>query len=148
MEKPGPAYLGDDDYVFVSYSHSNADTVYVELTRLQREGMKIWYDEGISPGSRWTQEIADAIERCKVFVAFVSIDFISSENCVNEAEFAVSKGKRIIAGFVRRCAAENPGTKSPEKENQRPHWHCRCRVAGERDLCNQPGPGEYDRFSG
>ncbi len=100
MEKPGPAYLGDDDYVFVSYAHSNASTVYGELTRLQSEGMKIWYDEGISPGSRWTQEIADAIERCKVFIAFVSADFVGSENCVNEVEFAVSKGKRIIQVYL------------------------------------------------
>ena len=100
MDKPSPAYLGDDDYVFVSYAHSNASTVYGELIRLQSEGINIWYDEGISPGSRWTQEIADAIERCKVFVAFVSIDFISSENCVNEAEFAVSKGKRIVQVYL------------------------------------------------
>ena len=51
MERPFSAYIGDDPYIFVSYAHEDAELVYPELTRLKDQGFKIWYDEGISPGS-------------------------------------------------------------------------------------------------
>ncbi len=48
MEKPFPAYQGDEPYVFVSYSHADTERVYAELARLNDQGFNIWYDEGIS----------------------------------------------------------------------------------------------------
>ena len=43
-EKPFPAYLGDEPYVFVSYAHDDAAAVYPELERLNAGGLNIWYD--------------------------------------------------------------------------------------------------------
>ena len=50
MERPFPAYKGDDSYIFVSYAHADADEVYPEITWLKEAGINIWYDEGISAG--------------------------------------------------------------------------------------------------
>jgi hypothetical protein len=50
VERPFPAYAGDAPYIFVSYSHDDAATVYPELSRLKDAGLNIWYDEGISDG--------------------------------------------------------------------------------------------------
>ena len=47
MNKPFPAYRGDDPYVFVSYAHPDGTIVYPELTRLDELGYNILYDEGI-----------------------------------------------------------------------------------------------------
>ena len=64
MEKPFPAYSGDEPYVFVCYAHDDSDVVYPEMAWLHEQGVNLWYDEGISPGSEWSQALADAIERC------------------------------------------------------------------------------------
>ena len=41
MNKPFPAYRGDDPYVFVSYAHPDGTIVYPELTRLNEDGQVI-----------------------------------------------------------------------------------------------------------
>ncbi len=63
MDKPFPAYKGEDPYVFVCYAHGDSAVVYPEIEWLHEQGVKIWYDEGISAGKVWRQEIAEAIPR-------------------------------------------------------------------------------------
>ena len=72
MERPFPAYKGDEPYIFVSYAHDDAERVYPEITRLRNEGFNIWYDEGISPGSTWRDEVALALTQCSVFLYFIT----------------------------------------------------------------------------
>lgn len=43
-------YSGEDEYVFVSHSHTDRDEVFPVLAKLQRAGFRIWYDEGIKGG--------------------------------------------------------------------------------------------------
>ena len=47
MDRPFPAYKGDEPYIFVSYAHNDAGQVYSELSWLHDLGFNIWYDEGI-----------------------------------------------------------------------------------------------------
>lgn len=94
---PFSAYCGNDDYVFASYSHADATAVYEELVRLKGAGFNIWYDEGIAPSMRWTQEIAGAIDACSVFIAFITPRFVESENCIDELEFAITHHKPVLA---------------------------------------------------
>lgn len=98
--RPFEAYKGDEDFVFVSYAHADAGAVYPDLKLLKDAGFNVYYDEGISPGSRWTSELADAIENCTVFLAFLSPSAVGSENCTNEVEFAVSRRKPILIVHV------------------------------------------------
>ena len=58
MERPFPAYKGDEPYIFVSYAHEDDDTVYPEIQWLNDQGFNIWWDEGISGGTKWMDEIA------------------------------------------------------------------------------------------
>ena len=62
MDRPFPAYNGDEPYVFVSYSHSNSSAVYPELAWLKESEFNIWYDEGIEAGTEWREEIGKAIK--------------------------------------------------------------------------------------
>jgi len=95
-ERPFEAYRGDGPFLFVSYAHADAESVYPDLVALRDAGFNVYYDEGISPGSRWTSDLADAIQRCSVFVAFLSPDAVASENCSNEIEFAVSRRRPML----------------------------------------------------
>ncbi len=96
-EKPFPAYKGDDPYIFVSYAHDDAALVYAEITRLRDQGFNIWYDEGIAPGSTWSDEVALALTESKLFIYYVTPRSVDSENCQQELNFALSRERKILA---------------------------------------------------
>lgn len=97
MEKPFPAYRGDEPYVFVCYSHDEAEVVYAEIEWLRECGINIWYDEGISPGELFTDELAASIAGCETFVLYVSSKSVARRNCLNEVQYATARDKRIVA---------------------------------------------------
>ena len=97
MEKPFPAYQGDDPHVFVCYAHADADLVYREIVWLRDQGFHIWYDEGISPGTTWRNELADSISNAKLFLFFVTPQSVDSINCQREVNFAVDHNIPVIA---------------------------------------------------
>lgn len=72
----------DRHTVFVSYSHRDRrylDRLRVHLRPLERQGIvDLWADTRLQAGSRWREEIASAIDRCKVAVLLVSADFLAS----------------------------------------------------------------------
>lgn len=81
-------YSGNENYVFVSYSHRNTNAVIEIIKQLQHDGYRVWYDEGIDPGSEWDENIADHVEKCFCFLAFLSKEYIVSSNCKDELNFA------------------------------------------------------------
>lgn len=97
LNKPFEAYRGDAPYVFVSYSHQDKEAVYIELVRLIKLGFNVWYDEGLSPGSRWSDELAERIANCALFVFFVTPRAVASENCQDEASFVLEAGNPFLA---------------------------------------------------
>jgi hypothetical protein len=68
MEKPFPAYNGEEPYVFVCYAHADEDVVYPEINSLHGQGINIWYDEGVSPGEEWTEELGKAINSSELLI--------------------------------------------------------------------------------
>ena len=55
------------------------------LALLEREGMlNIWYDQNISPGSEWEQEINKHLNTAHLILLLVSPDFIASEYCYSK----------------------------------------------------------------
>lgn len=97
MPPPFRAYEGEEPYIFVSYSHKDADKVYPELTSLNEQGFNIWYDEGINPGESWRNEIANAISGCDLFILLVTPNSAVSEHCMREVNFAQNKGRPLLA---------------------------------------------------
>jgi len=91
------AYRGDAPFAFVSYSHDDTALVFPQLETLVEAGVRLYYDEGIHPGHTWDDELAHAIERCAVFVFFVTRHSPASQNCRREIAFAVDHDKPIIA---------------------------------------------------
>ena len=91
------SYRGDSPDVFVCYAHSDSDFVQGQIRWLNDLGFKIWYDEGISPGSEWSDGIATAISTCGVFLYFASASSQSSRHCLNEIHFAVGLDKAVLA---------------------------------------------------
>jgi hypothetical protein len=97
---PFAAYKGDAPYVFVSYAHKNSVTVFSHITRLHQEGFRIWYDEGIDPGTDWSDEIAVALAQAEIFLVFISQAAIESHNVRKEIVFAIDQKKPMLCVHV------------------------------------------------
>ena len=94
---PSRAYRGSEPYIFVSYSHADSKLVLPEISRLQMDGYRIWYDEGIDPGTIWKTEIARALTGSTLFLIFISPRAVVSEFVVQEFLLAREKKKKFIA---------------------------------------------------
>ncbi|MBR5015554.1 MAG: toll/interleukin-1 receptor domain-containing protein, partial [Clostridia bacterium] len=94
---PYPAYRGTEPYIFISYAHDDKDIVFPEIKRFNEAGFHVWYDEGISPGNEWTDEIANALEKCAVFVVMITPVSALRKNVLNEVNFALDEDKPFLA---------------------------------------------------
>jgi pyruvate, orthophosphate dikinase len=101
--RPAPAYRGDKPYAFVSYAHGDRQYVLTELTRLAMKGFRLWYDEGIQPGSHWTDEIADVLHECAVVVVFLSNAAVQSEHVKRETFHALANKKPVLPVQFEEC---------------------------------------------
>jgi serine/threonine protein kinase len=101
MERPFDAYRGSEPYLFVSYSHADAALIYPELELLHQSGFNIWYDEGIAPGIRWRDELAERLADCSLFLFYISPRSIRSDNCMKEVNFALSKERPLLNVYLQ-----------------------------------------------
>jgi len=97
---------------FISYSHKDKDwldQLEVMIDPLKQIGLNIWSDTSIEPGSKWLQDISEALERATVAVLLVSPDFLTSK-FIREYELPrlldASKGLTILCVPVRPCMHE------------------------------------------
>jgi len=89
-------YEGEEPYIFVSYCHADEKSVYPLIERLAGEGYRIWYDNGIHPGSDWMEVIAKHLTGSSLCIAIVTKEFADSHNCRNELTFAVNNKIQCI----------------------------------------------------
>lgn len=89
-------YEGNKPYIFISYAHKDSNRVFPILEELDRRGYRIWYDDGIAPGSEWPENIAQHLDGCSLTLAFISPASIASANCRREVTFALSKRKPFL----------------------------------------------------
>ena len=92
-----PPYHGNREYIFISYSHQDRDRVFPLLRAMADSGFRLWYDEGIDPGSEWPESIARHLENCAVCLAFLSENAVNSTNCRREINFAISRNKPFLS---------------------------------------------------
>ena len=95
-----PAYEGKKPYLFVSYAHRDSDIVLPIIAKMFDRRYRVWYDEGIAPGSEWPKNIADHLNAADAFVIFVSENSLKSPNCENEVIRAKKSGKDITQSSI------------------------------------------------
>lgn len=91
------AYEGSENYIFISYAHKDSEKVFPIMEELVHRGYRIWYDEGIAPGSEWPEDIARHLNGCAMAIAFVTPNSMASVNCRREINFAMSKQKPFLS---------------------------------------------------
>lgn len=103
------AYEGNEPYVFISYAHKDSAVIYQILRELDQRGVRLWYDDGIAPGSEWPDYIADHLLRASAVVAFITDNSAQSANCRREITFALSKNKPFISVFPSYVSSLSSG---------------------------------------
>ena len=84
------AYLGNEKYIFVSYSHADKDKVMPFIQALQKK-YNVWYDEGLTFGDAYDDTIVKKISGCSLFMFLITKKSIVSDYCMNEIYFATDK---------------------------------------------------------
>ena len=95
-QKLVPAYEGKNPYIFVSYAHLDSQKVLPVVNELFDRKYRMWYDEGIAPGSEWPKNIAEHLSSAEAVIIFVSENSLKSPNCENEVVRTLENGKEII----------------------------------------------------
>lgn len=120
-ERPIP-YIGEEPYIFVSYAHKDSEVVMRAIALLQQSGFRVWYDEGIDPGSEWPDTIEKYLERCSYLIGFISANSLASQNCTCELYTAYDEHKRILAVYLEDVQLEG-GLKMQLSSRQSIHWY-------------------------
>jgi hypothetical protein len=83
--------------IFISYSRKNETAALTLAERLRSRGLSVWIDQkSIGASSRWTGEIAKAVEEATVMLLLISSDSMASENVLKEVDMALEWKKRIV----------------------------------------------------
>lgn len=100
IEPPFDAYEGKEPYLFVSYAHLDKRLVYPIIDDLNKQGVRIWYDEGIPAASDWIAEIADTIIKSACFLVFITPRALKSKHVRKEIDFADNKEKKMFVIYL------------------------------------------------
>ena len=95
-----PAYEGKEPYIFVSYAHKDSAVVFRLVEQLNERGYRIWYDEGIEPGSEWPEYIANHLLGAEMVLSVLTPNAVNSVNCRREINFALSKNKPVLTIYM------------------------------------------------
>jgi len=98
------SYKGREPYIFISYAHKDGDIIYPIIARLQKDRFRTWFDEGIDPGTEWDETIADSIHKCGYFIAFISNQYMESDNCKDELKYARDLKKKALLIYMEDVA--------------------------------------------
>ena len=93
-------YKGEKPFIFISYAHRDMERVMPILERMAQMKCRMWYDEGIDPGTEWAERIAAHVEACDCMLAFLSPNYIASENCKDELDYARDLLKERILVYL------------------------------------------------
>lgn len=102
------AYVGNEPYLFISYSHRDTEKVYQTLDLLYDRKYRIWYDESCETGNDFRDELRTKIENCEAVILFVSNASMTSPFCGMEIIVARENGKRIFPVYVEEDVAVPP----------------------------------------
>ncbi|HIU83244.1 MAG TPA: toll/interleukin-1 receptor domain-containing protein [Candidatus Faecicola pullistercoris] len=93
-------YEGGKPYIFISYSHSDADKVNYYINYLQQKMCYVWYDKGNNAGDDWAEVIANHLVKSYCVLLFISSHSVQSVNVNNELTMALNYKKRVIPVYI------------------------------------------------
>jgi formylglycine-generating enzyme required for sulfatase activity len=81
--------------VFLSYKKEDFEIADHFVTALRKEGISVWWDDGLTPKLAWDAEIEREISAASTVIVLWSPRSVSSEWVRREAHFAQDRGKLV-----------------------------------------------------
>lgn len=67
----------------------DSEIIFAEISWLRHQGFNIWYDEGITIGTRWSEELATNLAGARLILYFITSSSVRSRHCQDEISFAL-----------------------------------------------------------
>ena len=83
--------------IFISYSSHDRPSALALVTKLRDAGYDVWIDQHqLNAAARWSKEIVQAIDQCKIVAVLLSNASLNSENVVKEISLAAERHKHLL----------------------------------------------------
>lgn len=82
--------------IFISYSRSNLDVIRTLADDLADLEHTVWYDQALTGGQLWWDNILERIRDCDVFMPVITSESIASQACNDEIQYAKALGKSFL----------------------------------------------------
>ena len=86
--------------VFVSYSRQSEAIAKIVADDIRALGRTVWFDQELSGGQSWWDQILAMIRDCDLFVLVVDPNALKSTACKREYDYAADLGKPILPVLV------------------------------------------------
>lgn len=86
--------------IFVSYNRESEVVAGTLVNDIQELGHTVWFDQKLSGGQAWWDQILAQIRNCDVFVFVLSPESLNSTACKREFGYAADLGKSILPVMV------------------------------------------------
>jgi hypothetical protein len=82
--------------IFVSYNRHSLDVVKTLAQDLEAAGNHVWFDQALTGGQRWWDNILANIRECEMFVFALTPESLDSHACRQELHYAGQLGKAVL----------------------------------------------------
>src|SRR5262245_6056763 len=82
--------------IFISYSRADLEAIKTLVEDLEDAGHASWFDQALTGGQRWWDNILANIRDCEVFISGLTPDSLESQACKRELDYAARLGKPIL----------------------------------------------------
>lgn len=90
--------------VFFSYSRDDSSFALKLASDLRKAGQEVWIDQlDIAVGERWDRSVEKALTECPAFLIILSPTAVQSPNVMDEANYALEEGKKIVPILYEAC---------------------------------------------
>ena len=113
---PVPKCAEHQNYIFISYSHRDYKQVYHDLAHMYQAGVRFWYDEELTAGKDWDDEVFQKINdpHCSGVIFYISDDFFQSQSIYREILTTLGKNKKLASpDMAKNYFCVNLSTASP-----------------------------------
>lgn len=113
--------------IFISYNRDSIAMARSLVNDIESLGFVVWFDQELSGGQAWWDQILAMVRECDVFVFLLDPKALNSTACQREFGYAADLDKPILPVLVAEGVSTNllPPAK-PLPARSRYHWNRRC----------------------
>jgi hypothetical protein len=93
---PDPERRNEGSHAFVSYAHDDTLQVRPFVRLMQAWGYRVWFDENLTAGSKWSDALEQQIRDAWLVIVFLSARSAQREWVQREIGLAHRSGRRIL----------------------------------------------------